>query len=58
MASAHKLTDVITQIIEFAKMLPGFLKFPQEDQIVLLKAGTAIIHTVCPGSSDPTEKIF
>jgi len=40
MASAHKLTDVITQIIEFAKMLPGFLKFPQEDQIVLLKAGS------------------
>ena len=39
MTAAQKLTDVITQIIEFAKMLPGFLKFPQEDQIVLLKAG-------------------
>ena len=42
MTAAQKLTDVITQIIEFAKMLPGFLKFPQEDQIVLLKAGTVI----------------
>ena len=42
MTAAQKLTDVITQIIEFAKMLPGFLKFPQEDQIVLLKAGTQI----------------
>jgi nuclear receptor subfamily 1 group F protein 4 len=40
MTAAQKLTDVITQIIEFAKMLPGFLKFPQEDQIVLLKAGS------------------
>ena len=39
MESEQKLTDVITQIIEFAKMLPGFQKFPQDDRIVLLKAG-------------------
>nr|AID52829.1 hormone receptor 3 [Tigriopus japonicus] len=36
---AQGLTTIITQIIEFAKMLPGFMKFPQEDQIVLLKGG-------------------
>ena len=39
MESEQKLTDVITQIIEFAKMLPGFQKFPQDDRIELLKAG-------------------
>ena len=27
------------QVIEFAKMIPGFRKFPQEDQITLLKSG-------------------
>lgn len=36
---AQKLTTVIQQIIEFAKMVPGFLKLLQDDQIVLLKAG-------------------
>jgi hypothetical protein len=39
MSVAQKLTNVIQQIIEFAKMVPGFMKFPQEDQIALLKAG-------------------
>ena len=37
--SAQRLTNVIQQIIEFAKMVPGFMQFQQEDQIVLLKAG-------------------
>lgn len=37
---AQKLTAVIQQIIEFAKMVPGFMKLSQDDQIVLLKAGT------------------
>jgi len=37
---ANKLTLVIQQIIEFAKMVPGFMKFLQDDQIVLLKAGS------------------
>lgn len=36
---AQKLTTVIQQIIEFAKMVPGFMKLTQDDQIVLLKAG-------------------
>nr|XP_024216204.1 probable nuclear hormone receptor HR3 isoform X3 [Halyomorpha halys] len=37
---AQKLTSVIQQIIEFAKMVPGFMKLSQDDQIVLLKAGS------------------
>jgi nuclear receptor subfamily 1 group F protein 4 len=36
---AQKLTTIIQQIIEFAKMVPGFMKLSQDDQIVLLKAG-------------------
>ncbi|XP_033232201.1 probable nuclear hormone receptor HR3 isoform X3 [Belonocnema kinseyi] len=36
--SAQKLTTAIQHIIEFAKMVPGFMKFGQDDQIVLLKA--------------------
>ena len=39
LSAAQKLTSMITQIIEFAKMVPGFMKFPQDDQIVLLKGG-------------------
>lgn len=39
---AQKLTSVIQQIIEFAKAVPGFRKFSQDDQIVLLKAGEII----------------
>ncbi|KAL1427744.1 hypothetical protein MTO96_017136 [Rhipicephalus appendiculatus] len=37
---AQKLTQIIQQIIEFAKMVPGFMKLSQDDQIVLLKAGS------------------
>nr|WAT94104.1 HR3X1 [Henosepilachna vigintioctopunctata] len=36
---AQELTNAIQQIIEFAKMVPGFMKLSQDDQIVLLKAG-------------------
>lgn len=39
---AQKLTTVIQQIIEFAKMIPGFMKLSQDDQIVLLKAGKLV----------------
>ena len=31
LSAAQKLTNVIKQIIEFAKLVPGFLKLPQED---------------------------
>ncbi|CAL1267841.1 unnamed protein product [Larinioides sclopetarius] len=36
---ASRLTAIIQQIIEFAKMVPGFMKLSQDDQIVLLKSG-------------------
>lgn len=36
---AKKVTEVLQQVIEFAKMIPGFRKLPQEDQIALLKSG-------------------
>jgi nuclear receptor subfamily 1 group F protein 4 len=37
---AKKLTEVLQQIIEFAKGLPGFMNLCQEDQIALLKSGS------------------
>jgi nuclear receptor subfamily 1 group F protein 4 len=37
---AQNLTTMSRQVIEFAKMLPGFLRLMQEDQIILLSAGT------------------
>lgn len=43
---AQKLTTVIQQIIEFAKMVPGFMKLSQDDQIVLLKAGKYDLNLV------------
>ena len=44
LSAAQKLTNVIKQIIEFAKLVPGFLKLPQEDQINLLKRGEKSLH--------------
>ena len=38
-AVAEKLTVAVQQIIEFAKMIPGFMDLSQDDQIMLLKAG-------------------
>lgn len=37
---ANRLTNIIQQIIEFAKMIPSFMLMEQDDQIVLLKAGS------------------
>ncbi|XP_074661172.1 putative nuclear hormone receptor HR3 isoform X2 [Tubulanus polymorphus] len=37
---AEKITITVQQIIEFAKMIPGFMGFLQDDQIMLLKAGS------------------
>lgn len=43
---ADKLTAVVQQVIEFAKRLPGFAKLVQDDQIMLLKGGTATLFSV------------
>lgn len=37
---------MIQQIIEFAKMIPGFMKLSQDDQIVLLKAGKFVFNLI------------
>ncbi|KAG6447289.1 probable nuclear hormone receptor HR3 isoform X2 [Manduca sexta] len=37
---ADKLTAMIQNIIEFAKLIPGFMKLTQDDQILLLKSGS------------------
>ncbi|KAJ2938289.1 hypothetical protein O0L34_g13201 [Tuta absoluta] len=37
---AEKLTGMIQNIIEFAKLIPGFMKLTQDDQILLLKSGS------------------
>ena len=36
---AERVTVAVQQIIEFAKMLPGFMELLQDDQIMLLKGG-------------------
>ncbi|ELU11015.1 hypothetical protein CAPTEDRAFT_176212 [Capitella teleta] len=37
---AEKLTMAVQQIIEFCKMVPGFMNLLQDDQIMLLKGGS------------------
>ncbi|XP_026474658.1 probable nuclear hormone receptor HR3 [Ctenocephalides felis] len=37
---AEKLTSIIQSIIEFAKLIPGFMRLSQDDQILLLKTGS------------------
>lgn len=37
---ADKLTAMIQNIIEFAKLIPGFMRLSQDDQILLLKTGS------------------
>lgn len=48
---AEKITIAVQQIIEFAKMLPGFMDLSQDDQIMLLKAGTEC-------GADPTISVL
>ena len=57
MESSQKLTTVITSIVEFAKMVPGFLGLPQDDQVILLKEGALMFITplIC---NIPTREQF
>lgn len=43
MDCADKLTNMIQNIIEFAKLIPGFMKLSQDDQILLLKSGKQLL---------------
>lgn len=36
---SDKMTCTIQQIIEFAKLIPGFTSLSQDDQIMVLKGG-------------------
>ncbi|GAU92736.1 hypothetical protein RvY_04780 [Ramazzottius varieornatus] len=55
---AKKLTDVLQQVIEFAKLLPGFMNLEQEDQITLLKSGSFEIAVIrISRCYDPTANI-
>lgn len=39
MDASQKVTVMIQQVIEFAKLLPGFMEYSESDKIVILKAG-------------------
>ncbi|OWA50673.1 putative nuclear hormone receptor HR3 [Hypsibius exemplaris] len=55
---AKKLTDVLQQIIEFAKLLPDFMMLGQEDQICLLKSGSFEVAVIrISRCYDPTANI-
>ena len=44
---ADKVTLAVQQIIEFAKMVPGFMNLLQDDQIMLLKGGGCDSNARC-----------
>ncbi len=41
---AVKVTEAVQYVVEFAKRIDGFMELCQNDQIVLLKAGTPQIN--------------
>ena len=47
MEIAEKVTLAVQQIIEFAKMVPGFMNLLQDDQIMLLKGGKDKLQAFC-----------
>ena len=61
MEVAEKITIAVQQIIEFAKMIPGFMDLSQDDQIMLLKAGSfelALIRSCRVYDSSKNSVIF
>lgn len=50
---AVKVTEAVQYVVEFAKRIDGFMELCQNDQIVLLKAGTPQI-SLCTRSPEPT----
>jgi hypothetical protein len=53
---AEKLTCCVQQIIEFSKMIPGFLTLIQDDQITLLKDGSFGVMLLYLSQSYITER--
>lgn len=36
---ANRITPGVQRVVEFAKRVPGFCDFPQDDQLILIKLG-------------------
>lgn len=54
-------TPAIRNVVSFAKSIPGFVVFSQEDQVTLLKAGTfevLLIHLACLFDSQTNTMMF
>lgn len=43
---AEKLTQMIQNIIEFAKLIPGFMRLSQDDQVIIL-LHYITLHYIC-----------
>ncbi|XP_052493654.1 nuclear receptor ROR-gamma isoform X10 [Budorcas taxicolor] len=57
---AHRLTEAIQYVVEFAKRLPGFMELCQNDQIVLLKAGAmeVVLVRMCRAYNADNDTVF
>lgn len=47
---AEKLTAMIQNIIEFAKLIPGFMRLSQDDQVNIFRSNIKFILYLCPVS--------
>lgn len=57
---AHRLTEAIQYVVEFAKRLSGFMDLCQNDQIVLLKAGAmeVVLVRMCRAYNANNHTVF
>ncbi|XP_027718060.1 nuclear receptor ROR-gamma-like isoform X4 [Vombatus ursinus] len=57
---AHRLTEAIQYVVEFAKRLAGFMELCQNDQIVLLKAGAmeVVLVRMCRAYNADNRTVF
>lgn len=57
---AHRLTEAIQYVVEFAKRLSGFMELCQNDQIVLLKAGAmeVVLVRMCRAYNASNHTVF
>nr|XP_031544830.1 nuclear receptor ROR-gamma isoform X2 [Vicugna pacos] len=57
---AHRLTEAIQYVVEFAKRLSGFMELCQNDQIVLLKAGAmeVVLVRMCRAYNADNHTVF
>ncbi|XP_051901762.1 nuclear receptor ROR-alpha A-like [Pristis pectinata] len=58
--SAHAITGAIQYVVEFAKRIDGFLDLCQNDQIVLLKAGSleVVLLRMCRAFNPTNNTVF